>query len=199
MRIYPDPDLPDVKVSWYEEVCAEDAGDVVVALVGLDSSSRVEKTAPCVGPDVVFEDVPREQFRVEATLLDTAGNTLVQATWDADLRDGIDEKVELYFNPYSTFRVAWTFDAGESCASLGAEVMAIELLPSTEQLVYADCRDTPYYGYVRNGTYTMRLRAESATATVAVSAESAPFTLSSLDVTDLGTLTLSPCAPCPGP
>lgn len=200
MRIYPDPDLPDLTVSWFKENCEEDAGDVVVELVGVDDGSRLEMTTTCSGPDVMFNDVKRERYRIEATLLDAGGNTLVQAVSDADLRDGIDERVELYFNPFSSYRVAWAFEPGASCASLGAEAIAIELLPSKDGPMYADCRDTPYFGFARNGTYTMRLRAESGTETVAISAESAPFTLSALEPAELGTLTLSPCAPnCPGP
>jgi hypothetical protein len=78
-------------------------------------------------------------------------------------------------------------------------VVALDLLPDGDQ-VYADCRDTPYFGYTRLGTYTLHARAVSGAQTVAISAESAPFTLTSLGQTELGTVTLSPCAPtCPEP
>jgi hypothetical protein len=198
MRIYTDPELPDVEVSWYADACGEDTGDVVVALVGLDDGSRVEQTAACTGPEVVFADVQRARYRVDATLFDTEGNVHLQATWDADLRDGLDEKVELYFSPYSSFRFGWTFDMGASCASLAVDAIALELLPDGNRLMYMDCRSTPTFGFYLNGTYTMQLRALSGPETVAISSESAPFTISPLEPAELGTVTLSPCAPtCP--
>jgi hypothetical protein len=199
MRIYPDPELPDVEVSWYDGDCDEDTGDVVVALVGVDSPSRVEMTSGCTGPDVVFEDVKRERYRVEATMLHPDGTLYLESAWDADLRDGIDEKVDLYFNRYASFHVAWTFDMGASCASLGADAIALHLLPDGDQ-IYADCRDTPYIGYTSLGKYTMQLRAVAGPQTVAISPESAPFMLTPFAPTEIGTLTLSPCAPtCPEP
>jgi hypothetical protein len=199
MRIYTDPELPDVEVSWYADSC-EDAGVVVVALVGLDDGSRVEVTSACTGPEILFEDVQRARYRIEATLFDAAGNASLQAAEDADLRDGLDEQIDLYFSSYSSFRVAWVFDMGASCASLAVDAIALELLPDGERLVYSDCRRTPTFGFHRNGTYTMQLRALSGSETVAIAPESAPFTLAPLEQAELGTMTLSPCAPsCPGP
>jgi hypothetical protein len=199
MRIYPDPELPDVVVSWFADECDQDTGDVVVALVGVDHSSRVEMTSACTDNELTFKDVKRERYRVEATMFHRDGTVFLQSSWDADLRNGFDENVELYFSRFAGFRVAWTFDMGASCTSLGADAIALDLLPNGDQ-IYADCRNTPYYGYTDIGTYMLRLRAVAGPQTVAISPESAPFTLTSLDPMELGTMTLSPCAPaCPEP
>jgi len=51
-----------------------------------------------------------------------------------------------------------------------------------------------------DGSYTFTSRAIAGNAVVAVSPDSAPFTITRGAVTDLGTLTLSPCgAGCPPP
>src|ERR1051325_8713627 len=72
MRIYPDPDLPDVEVSWTKDDCAPGTGDVVVSLVGVDTPSyRSDVTVACNTLKTTYNDVARERYRVEGQLLDT--------------------------------------------------------------------------------------------------------------------------------
>lgn len=195
MRIYPDPELPDLEVSWFAEEC-DNGEQVTFTLTGVDDNSSSVVTAPCPSLQVAFKDVARQQYLIDGTLSDAAGDVLSRSIAEADLRDGVDERVELYFNTGLPFQVAWEFDMGASCSSLAADTVVVELLPSTQLATI--CEAGALFGFERNGTYTMRVRAVSGPDTVAISPESAPFTLQALMTTDLGTVTLSPCAPdCP--
>ncbi len=195
MRIYPDPELPDLEVSWFADECG-DGEQVTFTLTGLDDNSSAMVTAPCLSLPVDFKDVARQQYGVQGTLSDAAGEVLSRSSGEADLRDGIDERVELYFSTRSPFQVGWRFDMGASCSSLAADSVMVELLPGA--VLATACEAGVLFGFEKNGTYTMRVRALSGPDTVAISPESAPFTLQSLTTTDLGTVTLSPCAPgCP--
>lgn len=195
MRIYPDPELPDLEVTWFAEECG-DGEQVTFTLTGLDDNSSALVTAPCLSLPVEFKDLPRQPYLVDGTLSDAAGEVLSRSIGEADLRNGVDERVELYFNTSSPFQVAWTFDMGASCTSLAADTVVVQLLPGVE--LATACQAGALFGFEKNGTYTMRIRAVSGPDTVAISAESEPFTLQALMTTDLGTVTLSPCAPdCP--
>jgi hypothetical protein len=197
MRIYPDPELPDLEVTWFEGDCRPGTGDVVVTLIGLDEDTRDERTVACSAASTTFEDVPRQRYRIEGVLLDDSGATFVDGLQEVDLRNGLDSTVYLYFGAVANFRVAWTFDMGATCTSLGAELIEVAFLPSGFTS-YATCFEGAYFGSPGNGTYTVILRAIAADAVVAVSPESAPFTLMSPLFTDIGTLALTPCgASCP--
>jgi hypothetical protein len=197
MRIYPDPELPDLEVTWFEGDCQSTTGDVVITLVGLDEDTREERTIACTEATTTFEDVHRQRYRVEGVLLDDSGEAFIDNEQDVDLRNGLDATAYLFFGGGATFRVAWTFDMGATCDSLGAQAMEIAFLPGTFS-AYAICNTGEYFGFPGGGTFTMVLRALRADTVVAVSPESEPFTLMPPLFTDLGTMTLTPCgASCP--
>lgn len=195
MVIYPDPELPDVVARWYEEDCRPGLGNVAIALVDFDTESRVEVTVPCTDLTASFVDVARERYRVEAFLQDTGGDAFSRSDAEADLRDGFDERVDLYFGAFSNFRVAWAFAMGATCESLGAEAMSIrfsnpDMTPAFQ--TYAACAQTPFFGQYPDGTYTLRLEAMAGTTPVATSPESEEFEIADPELTNLGVVTLSP-------
>jgi hypothetical protein len=200
MKIYPDPELPDIEVSWQIEDCNADAGDVVVSLIAVDDNTRADVTVPCVDAAVAFRDVARVRYRIEALLYDKQGEVYSNAQSEADLRDGLSERIGLYFGGFSNFRVAWVFDMGETCASVGATSVLVQF-NEAGSLVFAPrapCEQSPFFTFAPDGTYSLVLRADGPTGAVAVSEETAEFDIQSPDVINLGTLTLVPCgAACP--
>jgi len=194
MRIYPDPELPDVEVTWYEDDCFEGTSDITMTLIGLDTESRVPLTVPCSDLKATFVDVARERYRFEAFLEDEDGEVFARNDTLIDLRDGIDEVVGLYFGAYSNFRVAWTFDMGATCESL-ERGMALTFSYPDRTLAFqtaVPCLLTPYFGRFPAGTYTVQLSAFDGPTTVATAPESDQFELFEDELTDLGTVTLSP-------
>ncbi len=194
MRIYPDPELPDVKVSWFEDDCFDGSGDVTMALIGLDAEARLPLTVPCTDLEATFIDVARERYRFEAFLEDEDGEPFARNDTLIDLRDGIDERVEMYIGAFSNFRVAWTFDMGATCESLEGWVLLTFSYPDRTPAFQASapCLLTPFLGRFDAGTYTVRLTAFDGETTVATSPESEEFELFDDDLTNIGTLTLSP-------
>ena len=195
MAIYPDPELPDVIVRWYGEDCRPGTGAVAMALVGVDTTSRAEVTVPCADLTTTFADVARERYRFEGLLQDDSGEAFSRSDAEVDLRDGFDERVDLYFGAFSNFRVAWAFDMGATCESLGADGISLrfsdpDMTPAFQ--TFAACSQTPFFGTFPGGTYTLGLRAFAGTTTVATSPESEEFEIADPDLTDLGVVTLSP-------
>lgn len=206
MRIYPDPELPDVEVEWFAEGdCSADDDRVVVWLSTINPTAEVARvTVPCGDAGVRFDDVARLRYRLAAKLEDTAGVVLGGHDVDLDLRDGLSEHVFAFFGraPESNFRVAWTFDMGASCEALSATSVVLRAsMPGGEPFSFFDAPcDAPVFlgGIPRDGTYTLTARAIANDAFVAASPESAPFAVTRGAITDLGTLTLSPCGTaCP--
>ena len=146
MRIYPDPELPDVKVTWFEDDCQPGTGDISITLIGMDSDVRIPLTAPCSDLEATLVDVARERYRFEALLEGDDGEVFSRYDSLIDLRDGIDERVDMYFGGFSNFRVAWTFEGGATCESLGAEGISLTFTypdrsPAFQSFVY--CELTP--------------------------------------------------------
>ncbi|MBL0219514.1 MAG: hypothetical protein IPQ07_37305 [Myxococcales bacterium] len=54
MRIYPDPELPDVTVLWGEQDCRDGTGNVAITLTGVDTPSTATTTVPCTDHTVAF-------------------------------------------------------------------------------------------------------------------------------------------------
>ena len=191
MRIYPDPELPDVVTQWDEIDCRPGTGKVVVALVG---STRTEVTVPCSDLGVTFADVAREQYRVEAFIQDDTGEAFSRSDSEIDLRNGVDETVYLYFGGGANFRVSWVFADGATCESLDVDLMYLRFMETSGALMYetfTGCSFTPYFGMVPDGTYTLILYARTINGNVAMSAETPEFEIVDPDLTDLGVLTLS--------
>jgi hypothetical protein len=206
MRIYPDPELPDVVVEWLAEIeCLEDSDRVLVSLSAADPAAEVGMaTVPCRDATVRFDDVARVRYRLAVRLEDAAGAVLGGNNGEVDLRDGLSERVFAFFGraPDSNFRVAWTFDMGASCEALSAlSVLLVASMPGGGPMFYfnAPC-DAPVFlnAIPVAGTYTLTARAFSEDAVVAAAPASAPFDVTREALTDLGTITMSPCgAGCP--
>lgn len=201
MRIYPDPELPDVDVEWAERDCSDGAVNVALALIGVDDPAlREELTTPCTDMKARFADVPRERHRIEATLLDEQGAVLDQATYEVDLRDGLDETAYLYFGDLINYRVLWRFDMGASCAALAVDEVLIEF-SSQQQLGFGrsePCDFGMQFGIAPDGVFAVRAIALSNGVPVAASPETPELGFTSDGFTFIGTLVLSPCdADCP--
>lgn len=194
MRIYPDPELPDVVTEWSDVDCRPGTGNVVVALIG---TTRTEVTVPCADLGVTFADVAREQYRVEAFLEDTTGEPISRSDGEVDLRNGFDETVSLYFGGFGGFsnvRVSWNFTNGDTCESIDAELMNLRFTGTNGALPFEDfapCVLTPHFGTVPDGTYTLVITALDMRGTVARSAESEEFEIMGPELIDLGIITLS--------
>jgi hypothetical protein len=204
MKIYPDPELPDVKVTWDDSDCREGTSNVAVTLTGLDKDSTTTTTVPCSDHIATFPDVARERFHVAGTLLDLSGNVFITSDGgDVDLRNGFNHETSLYFDGFANFRVGWAFDGGGSCASLAANSVAIVFslpgMPDIDAFQYP-CEIPQITGTAPPDTYTAHLQAYAGEeeTVVAVSPETAPFVITQNGFTDLGTLTLTACgAACP--
>jgi hypothetical protein len=192
MRIYSDPELPDVVTEWSDVDCRPGTGNVVVALIG---TTRTEVTVPCTDLGVTFADVAREQYRVEAFLEDSAGEPFSRSDGEVDLRNGFDETVFLYFGGIANYRVSWNFSDGATCESIDADFMNLRFTETDGALTFEDfapCMRTPHFGRVPDGSYTLVITAIKTSGTVAMSAESEDFSIMDPDLTDLGVITLLP-------
>jgi hypothetical protein len=201
MRIYPDPELPDVAVEWEADFECSEAGDrVVVSLSSLDPAADIGTlTVPCRDGSARFDDVERLRYFVAAKLEDSEGMVLGSQDEEIDLRDGLSKRFFAFFGraPESNFRVGWTFDMGASCESLSAtSVQLFVEIPGMGPFFFfqTSCDAAVFMNAIpRDGMYTLTARAVAIDTVVAVSAESAPFTITRGTLTDVGTLTLSPC------
>jgi len=201
MKIYPDPELPDVKVEWLDQDC-ENGSEVAVSLIGVDTpASRIDKVVACTDVTYTFVDVARERFRVEGELRDQAGEVFGNAQQDVDLRNGFDVTAFLYFGSFDNFRVRWTFDMGASCQSLAADTVLIVFSNLDGQVAWGlelPCDLGVVSTTMPTGTYTVHAEATADSSTVALSPASAPLTIMPKGIADAGTLVLSPCgAMCP--
>ncbi len=201
MRIYPDPELPDVKVEWGEQDCRGTASNVTITLTGVDEPSTETATVPCSDLGVTIANVARQRFHVAGSLLGVEGSVVSTMDSEVDLRNGFNATVELYFDGFSNVRFAWAFDGGATCASLGATSVAIALSlpdePDVGVLQYP-CELMRASGQAPIGTFTARVRAFSGDSVVAASAVTAPFEVTMEGFTDLGAVTLAACgATCP--
>ncbi len=207
MRIYPDPELPDVVVEWFAgQECQDDDDRVVVSLRTVDPAAEVgAATAACRDGSVRFDDVARVRYLVAAKLEDTAGAELGSQDLEIDLRDGLSEKVFAFFGrpPPTNLRAAWTFDLGASCASLSATtvVLRASMFQGPTFFLDAPCDAGVLVDALPlDGMYTVLAFAVSIDTIVAAAPETAPFPITRGAIADLGTLTLSPCGTeCPSP
>lgn len=204
MKIYPDPELPDLEVQWSDFDCEEKMGtDVALALVGVDTPSfRRDLAVACADQKVTFVDIPRERFRLEGTLSGAGGETFGMHESEVDVRDGLDRTEYLYFQTQDNFVVRWTFDSGATCASLGADAVLIEFSTASQMGVFGFgdiCEVGAMERSVPPGTYTIHAVAYTSNAdTVAVSPETAELVVDFKLLVDAGTLVLSPCGTmCP--
>ncbi len=123
MKIYPDPELPDLDVEWNTEDCSADTPEVSISLVAVDEGTIIEQVVPCDMLKTTLKDVDRKRYRIDGALLYADGTVFSSSNGEADLRNGISDDVYLYFGGSAYFRVAWDFASGASCASLDADTM----------------------------------------------------------------------------
>ena len=202
MKIYPDPELPDIEAEWYEGDCRAGTADVELVLVGIDDPAfREQLVVPCTDIKATFADVPRERFTLQSALRSTTGAPFAMYEQELDLRNGLDQRAYLYFGGASNVRVSWTFDMGATCASLGADFVRLDFASPQfpEPLVQTwICEASPYFGSLPDGTYTIVARVIAHETTVAASPPSPEVTVTFDGFTDAGTLVLSPCgSACP--
>lgn len=206
MRIYPDPELPDIKVEWFiDGDCVADTDRVAVSVMAGDPAVEVASaTAPCADASLRLVNVARERYHVAATLEDAAGAMLGYYEEDIDLRDGLNERVSAFFGRgfETLIRGAWTFDMGASCDSLSATQVTFQFaMPGEPAFAFAGAPCAA--GMVLQpvpllGTYIVSARAIGNNGVVAVSPDSPPIAFSPAQLVELGTLVLSPCgASCP--
>lgn len=205
MRIYPDPELPDVEVEWFVEgECVSDDDRVVATLSTIDPAEEVgTATASCKEGRVRFEDVERVRYRVVAKLEDTTGAALGGYEEEVDLRAGINKRIFSFFgrSPLSNFRVRWTFDMGASCEALSADsvVLLAKMVGGGPFFFFNAPCSAPLLSDIifAGGMFTITARAMAGDDMVAASPDSAPFLVTHEGIVDVGTLTLSPCTECP--
>lgn len=200
MKIYPDDELPDIVASWEDFDCREGTGDVRVAMRDFEGGVVSEVTVACSALLVRFEDVAREQYRVEGTLLDLDGEVYSRNQFEVDLRDGISERLSLYFDAFSNFRYAWTFESG-TCATNGIEGVALDVAyldsPTFEVIFVTGCQFAPAFWTLPEGHHRVRLRGRASFVTLALS-PIVEVDITRDEVTDVGDLVLVPCGTeCP--
>ena len=196
MKIYPDPELPDVVVDWADTDCNPDA-IVALSLVGVDTPTlRTDVDVACEAWKYTFADVARERFHVDGALWED-GEVVANHIYEVDLRSGVSDTAYLYFGEggYFSFKVAWTFDLGSSCESVGANAVDIVFsVPEGVAFAYtAPCSTGMLRGFAPDGTYTVRAVATAAGIPVAVSPPTPELTWADYELMDIGTLVLSPC------
>lgn len=199
MKIYPDPELPDIKVEWYDADCQPGSGDVVVALDGIDDpSEHAEISAPCTDLKIEFPDVARERYRITGTLLDTAGTPLGGEGQVADLRNGIGARVSLYFG---NIRVAFGFESGVTCESLDAMFAGARFTLGGQSFIgQSDCSSGAVFTRLQDGMFTVGVYAFDEDFRVVASSETIEVEVAPDRLTNVGPLTLVPCgASCPSP
>lgn len=206
MRIYADPELPDLVADWRDFYdCADDVGDVHVELRTPSTDElRFEATAPCTEGRITIPDVERERYRVVGYLLDRTGAIYNAASTEADLRNGLSERVDLWWPGYANLVVAWQFSDGGTCASHGAEVVLVDEvrdgIPGFQVLTAFRCTDTSAWMTAMPGRLQLRLRALGMPGTIAISEPTPLLEIAESTRTDAGTLVLAPCfADCPQP
>jgi hypothetical protein len=202
MKIYQDPELPDVEVEWFAADCEPGSADVVLKLTGVDDKAKMlDLVAPCTDGKATFVDVARERFLLDGILRGPGGEMLSHSGQDIDLRNGLDQTASLYFGSFENFFIAWTFDMGATCESLAADMVRVDFSSeiSPEPFRFGTyCDDTPLFGSLPGGTFTASARAFSDNTIVAVSAPTEVTHPNDGGIADLGTLVLVPCADsCP--
>jgi hypothetical protein len=201
MKIYPDPELPDIDVTWSEGDCDADTFQVAMSLASLDSpaSPHIDKTVPCLDAKYTFVDVAREQFHLDGTLLDDAGAMAGSASGEVDLRNGFDSDAFLYFGGFDNFQVPWVFDA-TSCTELGADTVSLvfSVPMGVAFIITQPCEAGFFSGILMPGIYTLHAEARANGAVVATSPETPELTIMDNGFTVSGLLVLTACgAMCP--
>ena len=204
MKIYPDPELPDVLVEWYEGDCQDDGVNIEITMTGVDDpTERHTATVACEMMKTTFKDVSRQRFHVTGSLVDGMGGVFAASEADVDLRNGFDETAYLYFGvAFSNFRVSWTFDMGDTCTSLNADGVQVIFLRNGEPYFASGgpCELGTINDSGQPGTYSVGAAAfDFDGVTVAYSMQPIPdVTIGFSGHVDIGTIVLTACgSTCP--
>lgn len=208
MRIYADPDLPDLRVEWFDSECPPGSTvDLEITKEGEASSGQVMASGPCAELRLIVADVARDRLRVTGTLREAGGALLTRASEPIDTRDGNNKQTYLMFaDPdFGRYRLAWSFPPGESCESLGASYVDVVL--TNEERTFSDLAPCSlgkleYLPFVEANTYTVLVFAITASGTRLAAAPPLPDVVIARQgaISELGTVQLVPCTgPCSVP
>jgi hypothetical protein len=204
MRIYPDPELPDVIVEWLPE-CGDDGVTVRLEAVGADGAV-VGSDVACADGKGRIEDLARGATRVTAMLLDAGGEVLGRALpEEVDLTAGhsVRTYVSYFARDESFLWTAWTFTGGDTCESLRVGRIVLDYrsedLGASGTLEVGWCGDDElqFFSAIEGGTYTLRafaLRGDDASAIAASEPRAGVVIGDGGLVVDLGTFELTRCA-----
>ena len=187
MRIYPDPELPDLEIEWYSGDCREGTGDVELVLTSPDTDLGPTARVPCTDERVAFPDVPRVRFTIAGTLFARDGGVFTTSGGEVDLRDGFDETVGLYFGGFDNFRVRWEFAGGATCGSVGADYIEIQAFG-----IGVPCALYEWAASAPPGMHSVVLLAQTAEGAIVARSLATDVTIDAATLTDLGTFVLAP-------
>jgi hypothetical protein len=204
MRIYPDPELPDVVVEWLPE-CGDDGVTVRLEAVGADGAV-VSQDVACADGKGRVEDLTRAPHRITGVLLDARGDMLGRTLPEAvDLTAGhsVRTYVAYFARDQSFLWTGWAFSGGDTCESLGVTRIVLDYqsddLGASGTLEVGWCADEElqFYSSLDGGTYTLQafaLRGDDGSATAASEPRAGVVIGDRGVVVDLGTFELTRCA-----
>lgn len=204
MRIYPDPELPDVVVEWLPE-CGDDGVTVRLEAVG-DDGVLVSSDVACPDGKGRVEDLARTRQRITAVLLDSRGEVLGRTLPEAvDLTAGHSVRTYVsYFARDEAFLwTAWELSGGDTCESLRAGRIVLDYQSEgpgdsgTLDVGWCGDEELQFFSSVVGGTYTLRafaLRGDDGSAVAASEPRAGVVIGDRGAVVDLGTFELTRCA-----
>jgi hypothetical protein len=205
MRIYPDPELPDVIVEWLPE-CGDDGVTVRLEAVG-DDGVVVTSDVACADGKGRIEDLTRGPQRITGALLDARGEVLGRALpAEVDLTAG--HSVRTYVSSFARdeafVRTGWAFSGGDTCESLRIGWIVLDYVSedlgesgTLEVGWCADEEELQFFATVDSGTYTMQafaLGGDDGSAVAASEPRPGVVIGDRGAVVDLGTFQLTRCA-----
>jgi hypothetical protein len=202
MRIYPDPDLPDIKVEWQAECAPNSTVDVELVPPGESPKGEVAASAPCADQRMIVPNVERARLRVVGVLHEVNGAVVSQSSEEVDTSDGNNKHAFLFFEgaEFGRLALAWRFAAGDTCASVGAvnvEVTfsSIDMTNQSSLLSRCDVGRFDNELALEAGVYSMQPFAVGITGTrVAFAPPRSGVVIAGRGVlTDLGTVELRRC------
>jgi hypothetical protein len=205
MRIYPDPELPDVIVEWLPE-CGDDGVTVRLEAVGADGAV-VGSDVACADGKGRIEDLARGRQRITGVLLDAGGEVLGRALpVEVDLTAGhsVRTYVSSFARDESFVWTSWAFSGGDTCQSLRVGRIILDYVSedvgASGTLEVGWCGDEEelqFYSSLDGGTYTVQAFALSSADGSAIAASEPRAGVVIGDggvVVDLGTFELTRCS-----
>jgi hypothetical protein len=203
MKIYTDSEKPDLRVHWDDNDCRPETPNVKLVLSLPDDTLVEERIVPCTDVETTFVDVTPDRYELRSWLLLADGETFSSWYSEPDMRDAFSADEYLYFGGSGNLRVAWTFSMDATCRSIGADYILIDLDYVIDGSTgggqfTALCDPSPWVGYALGDMVYVTLRAvDDETFTVrAVSETAGPFSADADTLTNVGTITLTPCSDC---